>query len=1202
MKLFMVRRILPLFLVISLLVPSFCVSASAVDFDSAYIDDGAVEAWNAKIHAPVPEMLQMMCEAVNCPVDPYDLFWTLIDRSLSRCGEVSFTDLYLLCDKMQRAFSYEFRGNIFGQLYDFSDTLRSWSICLLFGFSVPDFVVEEHPSSGLFRIKDANSELWLVDSHGRYPYYEGQSDPSDDPDVSVSGDHWRPANEVLRYLADLNSVDKPVRNEGGDYTDRGTLEAVKDQLVNKGSDASIKKIPGFDMEAINRPGYYWCNSEGQPYFCFPDDQVAVEQDRPLTEVTFEDGSSMFEFTEGTDVGIDMENMIVVLPDATIQPILDVTYNPSTFTYDVTTYDIDNYDITYNYTFEYHLQYTYVTYIGETDDFDGYKCYYKLPDGRNSADLTKEELEQLSVAIDVVEYSRATDDVRIRALYHFDGDTKDSSYWNHMSDFEWSNAPSISYMESDPFYGALYLDGSVTSTMHFDLPTDLGSGDFTIQFRYYQGQSSEEVESTGLYLNTSNVSDNEWLPVNDTKAVQLLNLTGIHLRPFEGSGERQENYPVGSWFEVCITRQGDVFTYYLNGQPLIVTDKYAGQYFSSRLTYHFVGGFSAYVMIDELRVLNFAIGSGEDSYYEPTAVPYDTNLALVIPEDKVALADEYWTFEHSGRDYLGEMGLGNWTTMAYDTSAYLAPFDSKFLWLSDSWVLQGAGFDVKGYIQNGPIAVYNSDFIKLNMSHAGTTLDLVYDQPEDLANLSYTAGYAVGDDFRLPAAAIYIPLSDGSTSWLNDGTYTFSVATGDGRITSKTFTITDGALEAGSVSLADGYYIGTVKLTGSYGFHTLFVGFNPATQSEPTQPILYMCLTKGSSSDLTAEFHESVSVVDKDAAFRPTLAVRTDLEVTDFQIGGVRPAIPSKGLVYALVESGYIRSLQIYNGQAWEGVDGRIWTGERWIPYGSYNVITLQDMYDIVDSTDNFEYIYTESGFWAWWQKSWNEFTGKLFSLFDGEKESLDQPIVILDPENEDDLSFWEFLLLVIDGGKSVVQGIRQLFSGVVSTVPDAVSTLTSAFEPGGMAVGLMDGSLSDPDSADSPILILRQPQDVTVESGQTATVSVIAHGYDLNYEWYAFRDRIENIVPQPDGSTNVIVLPAEWIKISSGSSCVVPSWGFDSVPVYCRITDDDGNVVESKRITVYWSEPSAVFGLRGFWDTDQTDYYETEVLDPWRYR
>ena len=118
---------------------------------------------------------------------------------------------------------------------------------------------------------------------------------------------------------------------------------------------------------------------------------------------------------------------------------------------------------------------------------------------------------------------------------------------------------------------------------------------------------------------------------------------------------------------------------------------------------------------------------------------------------------------------------------------------------------------------------------------------------------------------------------------------------------------------------------------------------------------------------------------------PTLAVRSDIPVTTWQIGGVRPSVPTKGQVWALVERQYITSLQIYNGRAWEPCHGRIWTGSRWVPYSAYNVITLKDMSDIVDSSSpDKEYIYTETGFWDWWQRSWNAFTSKFFALFGGD--------------------------------------------------------------------------------------------------------------------------------------------------------------------------------------------------------------------------
>ena len=84
-----------------------------------------------------------------------------------------------------------------------------------------------------------------------------------------------------------------------------------------------------------------------------------------------------------------------------------------------------------------------------------------------------------------------------------------------------------------------------------------------------------------------------------------------------------------------------------------------------------------------------------------------------------------------------------------------------------------------------------------------------------------------------------------------------------------------------------------------------------------------------------------------------------------------------------MERQYITSLQIYNGRAWESCDGRIWTGSRWVPYSSYNVVTLKDMSDIVDaSSPDHEYIYTESGFWDWLQRWLTQFKTDLFARLD----------------------------------------------------------------------------------------------------------------------------------------------------------------------------------------------------------------------------
>jgi hypothetical protein len=143
----------------------------------------------------------------------------------------------------------------------------------------------------------------------------------------------------------------------------------------------------------------------------------------------------------------------------------------------------------------------------------------------------------------------------------------------------------------------------------------------------------------------------------------------------------------------------------------------------------------------------------------------------------------------------------------------------------------------------------------------------------------------------------------------------------------------------------------------------------------------------------------------------------------------------------MVENDRIVSIQIYNGQAWEGVDGRIWTGQRWIPASSYNIITLQDMYDIVDATPNYEYIYSEAGFWAWWQKSWNAFQEKLFQALGsgGSGSGSIVPGTVKQKVSEALSSLIEGIFgTITEVLKSLIGAAQDLLSGIFSFLSDTV--------------------------------------------------------------------------------------------------------------------------------------------------------------------
>lgn len=716
----------------------------------------------------------------------------------------------------------------------------------------------------------------------------------------------------------------------------------------------------------------YADSSGRPYAAFRDpDAYASQTERPGTTVEGDE-----EVDEGFDAKIDLENGVINLPDGTLAFLDAVIYDESTKSYYFDSHDVtNNY---YYYHYEYHINYTSITYIGQTEEYNKYyEVYYELPDGRDSADLTKEDLEQLNLSIDVIPYGRSTDNTSLRSLYHFDGDTRDSSYWNYCTDFVWNEGASLTYMEAGTFEGALYLD-ETEHEFTLQLPSDIGSGDFTLQYRIYQSHTAAPV--TDSYISFGSVpllqwSGGYWLDPDDT---------ALHVTP------------TGTWNEVALIRDSGTVYYYLNG---VCMGSYASTAaLNDHITFFFGDEQQTFKHLDELRVLDFAMVEGGASY-APTAVPHDTNLALVVPTDAVPVADEYWSIIPS------EGALA-----AYDFSSGELPegFSSNYTSYTDYKNMYGIG----------------SRYLDVE----------VYSNYTRFANLD---GYAPDFDYDRTYSMIMVPVGwkNAYNSYGSVGkTLTISVVLSDGSLYSYSGRVGS----CTSTSIPNGV-IGFDYAYPSEGSPTVSVAYVGVNKNK-SMDILYIEVVEGTSSNISAEWVESITPIDKDNLHTPTLAVRTDLEITSHQIGGVRPSVPEKGMVWALVENQRITSLQIYNGQAWEGVDGRMWTGTRWIPARSYNVITLQDMYDIVDATQDFEYIYSESGFWTWWQKSWNAFTEKLFSVLgSGGSGGSTAPSTVKDAVANALSSLIEGVFGVItEVLKAIIGAVTDILSGIFGFFTDTV--------------------------------------------------------------------------------------------------------------------------------------------------------------------
>ena len=695
---------------------------------------------------------------------------------------------------------------------------------------------------------------------------------------------------------------------------------------------------------------YYATPSGLAYAYMPVDESASGSDRPTDSVVEVggDGSENTVTVDGDNTKIDIENGTFTGLDGTLQIIDGVIYDESTKTYYIDSHDSYN---TYNYyTYQYYINYTSITYIGTTEEYDKhYEVYYTLPDGRSSADLTAEELEQLNLSIDVINYGRSADDVSLRSLYHFDGDTDDESYWNYCTDFTWNKGASLTYMDEGTFNGSLYLD-ETEHDFTFTMPSGL-TGDFTLQFRYYQSATAAPQTDSYIKLGTATV----------------MQFDGSSIK--NGSGAALSVMPIGSWNELALIRDSGTLYYYLNGVKIgSVSQGIAWQ----DLNFHFGSSQQTFKKLDELRILNTALQKGGASY-TPTSVPHDTNLTLVLPDSAKPVADEYWSvkfhadaacsanFSNGGTlADIGSPAANNMTASVFPSGLYIQPnIPDNRIGSEDFQLVVSKGFYAGALQETAHFRFYLQD--------GGTRYRHQF-------SIIYDDGTVF--DVRFFVRSSYAG--------------NFAVASADAPTLSDTWSclIPGGVLTVGAPNAMDGNIALYVVFDPS-STHNI-VAIERYSEAVPYSDSMVedSLAALAARSTITAEHITSITPMTPEDLATPTLAVRSDIPVTTWQIGGVRPSVPTKGQVWALVERQYITSLQIYNGRAWESCDGRIWTGSRWVPYSSYNVVTLKDMSDIMDSsgTDH-EYIYTESGFWDWLQRWLNEFKLGLFGRLDKLKGS-----------------------------------------------------------------------------------------------------------------------------------------------------------------------------------------------------------------------
>lgn len=69
-----------------------------------------------------------------------------------------------------------------------------------------------------------------------------------------------------------------------------------------------------------------------------------------------------------------------------------------------------------------------------------------------------------------------------------------------------------------------------------------------------------------------------------------------------------------------------------------------------------------------------------------------------------------------------------------------------------------------------------------------------------------------------------------------------------------------------------------------------------------------------------------------------VGIMSEVKVSTFRVGGVRPTYPSVGAVYVALENGIVKSIQQWANNQWQSVSASIYTGGSWVDFEGYDLV------------------------------------------------------------------------------------------------------------------------------------------------------------------------------------------------------------------------------------------------------------------------
>lgn len=164
------------------------------------------------------------------------------------------------------------------------------------------------------------------------------------------------------------------------------------------------------------------------------------------------------------------------------------------------------DVDYNYFITYAPTYTNITYIvdgcNDPSQAVSNNYYFQLPDGRNSYNLTADDVFGIPLAGEVINYDATPENDNCVALYHFDGNITDASGKSNTAVFDDGTVPQ--YISSNGFGKHLML--SNCGAFRVTLPEAL-EAPYTVEFKFNYGQYVDFLITERMLRNTVDYSSN-----------------------------------------------------------------------------------------------------------------------------------------------------------------------------------------------------------------------------------------------------------------------------------------------------------------------------------------------------------------------------------------------------------------------------------------------------------------------------------------------------------------------------------------------------------------------------------------------------------------------------------------------------------------------------------------------------------------------